>query len=268
VSDPAAVRAEWSDGDYPSIGVRLRPAAEALIGRLAPLDGAEVLDVATGTGNAALLAARAGASVVGVDLTPELLDIARRRARDEGLYVDFIEGDAEALEFEEDRFDVVVSTFGVIFAPRPAVAAGELARVLTPGGRLGLTTWPIEGLAAAMRGVIARHLPNADPPPPEPPPWVTAQGLRELFAPRGVHIEVERRDDVVWRFDDAAEAVTFVETSLAGEMRTARLAVDAAGGMPALRADLQALFTEWDTAGGDGLALPFDYLLVTGTKTG
>jgi hypothetical protein len=119
-----------------------------------------------------------------------------------------------------------------------------------------------------MRGVIARHLPNADPPPPEPPPWVTAQGLRELFAPRGVHIEVERRDDVVWRFDDAAEAVTFVESSLAGEMRTARLAVDAAGGMSALRADLQALFTEWDTAGGDGLALPFDYLLVTGTKTG
>jgi len=265
VSDPAAVRADWSEGDYPAIAARLAPAADTLLDRLGPLDGAELLDVATGTGNAALSAARRGARVVGVDLTPELLGLGRRAAAAQDLSIDFIEGDAEALEFEEDRFDVVVSTFGVIFAPRPAVAAGELARVLTPGGRLGLTTWPADGLAAAMARTIAAHVPGGGP--RRPPPWTTPEGLRELFDPRGVGLEIERGTDLVWRFADAAEAVAFIDEHLAGELRAARPAIEAAGRMGALREDLRALFTEWG-GGGDGVALPFDYLLVTGTKTG
>ena len=205
--------------------------------------------------------------MVGVDLTTELLDVARRRARDEGMAADFLEGDAEALEFEEDRFDVVTSTFGAIFAPRPAVAAGELARVLTPGGRLGLTTWPSDGLVAAMGGTIARHVPDAGEPPATPPPWSSEAGLRKLFDQRGVALEVERRTDLAWRFADAAQALAFMEEKVAG-FRAARSAIDAAGAMDAMREDVRALFAEWDAGGGDGLVLPYDYLLVAGTKTG
>src|SRR4051812_19685640 len=115
MSDAEAVRAEWTDGDYPSVAQHLRPASEALLHALGSLDGVELLDVATGTGNLALAAARAGADhVVGVDLTPELLTVAREGAAAEGLNADFLTGDAEALEFEDGRFDVVSSTFGVI----------------------------------------------------------------------------------------------------------------------------------------------------------
>jgi SAM-dependent methyltransferase len=269
MSDPSAVRAEWAAGDYPSVGERLRPAAEALVAALEPLRGTEVLDVATGTGNAALAAARAGARVVGVDLTPELLEVARERARAEGLEADFLEGDAEALEFEEDRFDRVMSTFGVIFAPRPAVAAGELARVCTPGGTIGLTTWPLDGLAAAMRVELAPLAGIDEPvaPSPGPPPWTTPEGIRSLFEPRGVEVTVERRADLVWRFADVEAAAVFAERSMSA-IALALPAIEAAGRIDAFRAGLRALFARWSRDEDSGCVLPLDYLLTIGTKTG
>jgi SAM-dependent methyltransferase len=269
MSDRAAVRAEWAAGDYPSVGERLRPAAEALVAALSPLAGLELLDVATGTGNVALAAARAGARVVGVDLTPELLEEARRRARDEGLEVDFLEGDAEALEFEEDRFDRVTSTFGVIFAPRPAVAAGELARVTTPGGVIGLTTWPLDGVAARMRAELAPLAGVQEPVGPSggPPPWSTEEGIRELFAPRGVEVTVERRTDMVWRFADADAAAAFAMRAMAAIHR-ALPAIEAAGRLDLFRDGLRDLFGQWGHEEDGGLAVPYDYLLVLGTKTG
>lgn len=266
MSDPDAVRAEWSDGDYPSVAQRLRPASETLLQALGPLAGVELLDVATGTGNVALAAARAGADhVVGVDLTPELLDVARDAAERENLDADFVVGDAEALEFEEDRFDVVTSTFGVIFAPRPAVAAGELARVLAPGGRLGLTTWPLGSVPAHMAAAIARHVPATEPPRLAPPPWATADRLRELFDPRGVDLTIEPRV-LHWRFPDAATMAAFALDKVAG-MRAARRAAGPAT-TEVLRADLIALFSDRGKREGDELAVPFDYLLVRGIKTG
>jgi SAM-dependent methyltransferase len=269
MSDAAAVRAEWATGDYPSVGERLLPAAEAVIAALGPLRDLELLDVATGTGNTALLAARAGARVVGVDLTPELLEVARERARAEGLTVDFLVGDAESLEFEEDRFDRVTSTFGVIFAPRPAVAAGELARVTTPGGVIGLTTWPLDGVAAAMRTELAPIAGVAQPAAPSPGsvPWTTADGIRALFEPRGVETRTERRHDLVWRFADAGEAAAFAERSMAA-IQLALPAMEAAGRLDAFRAALRDLFERYGRREDGGLAIPFDYLLTLGTKTG
>jgi SAM-dependent methyltransferase len=263
MSDAEAVRAEWSDGDYPAVAEHLRPAADTLLRALGPLDGVEVLDVATGTGNVALAAARAGAGhVVGVDLTPELLAVAREAADREGLdAVEFVTGDAEALEFEEDRFDVVTSTFGVIFAPRPAVAAGELARVLTPGGRLGLTTWPVGSVPAEMAAAVARLVAPAQEPRLAPAAWATEDGLHELFGPRGVELSIQRHV-LHWRFTDPEAAAAFAFDRVAG-MRAAQRA-----GTPeqvqALRAEIVQLFRER----GDADGIPYEYLLVRGRKIG
>jgi SAM-dependent methyltransferase len=263
MSDAEAVRAEWSDGDYPAVARHLRPASEALLKALGPLEGGELLDVATGTGNLALAAARAGAGhVVGVDLTPELLAVAREAADRAGLdQVDFVEGDAEALEFEEDRFDVVTSTFGVIFAPRAAVAAGELARVLTPGGRLGLTTWPVGSVPAEMAAAVARVVSPAQEPRLAPAAWATEEGLHELFTPRGVELSIQRHV-LHWRFRDPEAAAAFAFDRVAG-MRAAQRA-----GTPeqveTLRAEIVALFRER----ADDQGIPFEYLLVRGIKTG
>jgi SAM-dependent methyltransferase len=268
MSDAEAVRAEWADGDYPAVAVHLRPASEALVQALGPLDGVELLDVATGTGNLALTAARAGAGhVVGLDLTPELLAVGRETADREGLdAVEFVEGDAEALAFEEDRFDVVTSVFGVIFAPRPAVAAGELARVLTPGGRLGLTTWPVGSVPAAMAALVARRMPTPEPVPLAPPRWATEDGLRELFDPRGVELSIQRHT-LHWRFPDARAMADFAIERVAG-LRAAQRAAGGPEAIAALRSDLVALFEERGEPDGDALAVPYDYLLVRGVKTG
>src|SRR5208283_4800657 len=123
----------WSVGDYPDLAKNIQAVADVLVERSGAAPGQDLLDVATGTGNVAIPAALAGARVTGLDLTPELLEVARRRASDAGVDVNFIEGDAEELPFEDDSFDRVTSCFGVIFAPRQAHAAGELARVARPG---------------------------------------------------------------------------------------------------------------------------------------
>jgi len=267
MSDAQAVRAEWSDGDYPAVAQQLRPASEAIVHALGPLDGVELLDVATGTGNLALLAAQAGADhVVGVDLTPELLEVARARADEAGLdQVEFIEGDAEALEFEEDRFDVVTSCFGVIFAPRPAVAAGELARVLTPGGRLALATWPGDSVPALMGALVGRRMPQGDGPPPPPAHWATPEALHDLFDARGVELSIQRHT-LQWRARDLATLVAFTLDKVAG-MRAARRALGE-GATDGLRADLMALFSEHGSQEDGSFAVPYDYLLVRGVKTG
>jgi SAM-dependent methyltransferase len=262
MSDAEAVRAEWADGDYPAVARHLRPASQALLHALGPLDGAELLDVATGTGNFALLAVEAGADhVVGVDLTPELLSVAREAADRAGLdAVEFETGDAESLDFEEDRFDVVTSTFGVIFAPRPAVAAGELARVLTPGGRLGLTTWPAGSTSAGMAAAVARLVPSEEP-RLAPQSWATEDGLHELFAHRGVELSIQHHR-LHWPFPDPAEGARFAFDHVAG-MRAARreLGPDREA---ELLTDLTTLFSERADAEG----IPFDYLLVRGIKVG
>lgn len=266
MADAAAVRAEWADTDYPTLAERLQPAADVLLAALSPIADTELLDVATGTGNLALAAARAGASpVVGVDLTPELLEVGRAVAGRENLDVDFVVGDAEALQFEEDRFDVVTSTFGVIFAPRAAVAAGELARVLTPGGRLGLTTWSAESVAAEMALAIGRCVRRARSPLLSESPWASERGLRELFAPRGVELSI-RREVLHWHFPDAAATAAFAIDRIAGMRAAQRIAEP--GEVDALRSALTALVAERGRQTAKGFSTPLQYLLVTGVKTG
>ena len=162
-------RATWAAGDYAAVAEVIDEAPPRdLLDRVGVSPGEDVLDVATGTGNIALRAAAAGAHVIGLDLTPELFETARRRAAEQSVVIDWIEGDAEELPFEDGR-DRVLSAFGVQFAPRHEIVAHELARVTRPGGRIGLVNWTPTGQVGELFKIMGRYLP---PPPrassPEP----------------------------------------------------------------------------------------------------
>ena len=153
------VRASWAAGDYAAVAQRqLWPVGERIIRRVGVRPGEDVLDVACGSGNAAIRAAQAGGRVVGVDLTPELFEAGRRLAAQAGVEVEWLEGDAEALPVKDASFDVVVSVFGCMFAPRHQVAADELARALRSGGRLCVCAWTPEGALGEFFRTIGTHL--------------------------------------------------------------------------------------------------------------
>src|SRR5918992_4622197 len=205
-------RATWAAGDYASVAERIDEAPPRdLLARADIAPGHEVLDVATGTGNIAIRTAAAGARTIGLDLTPELFETARRRADERGVTVEWIEGDAEALPFEDNRFDRVLSTFGVQFAPRHEVVARELARVCRPGGRIGLVSWTPQGQIGELFKIMGRYMP-APPDYASPPPlWGSEEHVRSLFASTGVEFEFARGLNP-WRYDSAEDYVAFMET--------------------------------------------------------
>ncbi len=147
----------WDAGDYAAVGAKIVPVAERLIDRMDLAGGARVLDIATGTGNAAIAAARGDCEVVGIDFAVGLLRSARARAEGDRFAIEFREADAGALPFKDASFDAVVSVFGVMFAPDQERAAAELLRVCRPGGRIGLAAWTPDGMVGEMFGILARH---------------------------------------------------------------------------------------------------------------
>lgn len=176
------LRAVWMAGDFGKLAKMTAPSAEAFVAGLQIGPGMNVLDVACGTGNLALPAARAGATVTGLDIAPNLLEQARARAAQEGLQIRFDEGDAEAMPYADASFDVVMSMFGAMFAPRPEVVAVELARVLKPGGTLAMANWNPASFTGRMFRVSAQHLP---PPAGVKPPvlWGDEETVRERLEP-------------------------------------------------------------------------------------
>ena len=184
---------DWSVGRYEETAAQLLPAAELLVEEAAPLAGKQVVDVGCGTGNAALLAAVRGARVTGVDPAPRLLDVARGRAAAAALDVTFRAGDAAALPVADSSADVVLSVFGVIFAPDARVAAAELARVTAEDGRILLTAW-IPGGAVSRTNQVAQEAVLRALGAPAPPPrfaWHDAGALDQLLAPHGFSVTVE-----------------------------------------------------------------------------
>jgi SAM-dependent methyltransferase len=195
-------QAMWASGDFGVIAALIPIVAERLVDSVDPAAGARVLDVAGGTGNAAIAAARAGGHVICTDYVPALLNRGRERARAEGLAIEFEPADAEALPYADGTFDVVLSMFGSMFAPDQERAAAELTRVTRPGGRIGLASWTPSGFL----GDLFRAQAAVVPPPPgvaSPLRWGTEEGIEELLGAEVESIRTRRRD-FTWRFADAA----------------------------------------------------------------
>jgi ubiquinone/menaquinone biosynthesis C-methylase UbiE len=185
-------KAAWSDGDFNALAISIMPVAEQLAYAVDPRPGQRLLDIACGSGNGALVAARRYCDVTGLDFAPNLLERARLRAGAEGTQVEFIEGDAQALPFEDASFDHVISTFGIMFAPNQERAAAELLRVTKPGGRIGMANWTPEHFGGQFFRTIAKYA----PPPAGLKPgtrWGTEQGLKELIGPGVSSMKLEQR---------------------------------------------------------------------------
>jgi SAM-dependent methyltransferase len=186
---------DWSIGRYERIAEQVRPAAEAVVEAAAPARGERVVDLGCGTGNAALLAAARGASTLGVDPAPRLLEVARERAAAAGLPATFAVGDAADIPVEDGAADAVLSVFGVIYCDEPPAAAAELARVTAPGGRIVLSAWPPGGALGEVARVGREAVAEAAGTPPGPPPfaWHEAEALEDLLGPHGFAPTLEGR---------------------------------------------------------------------------
>lgn len=241
VEHKRAARAMWAAGDYPSVAEReLWPLGERIVARAGVRPGEDVLDIGCGTGNAAIRAAQAGGRVVGVDLTPELFGAARRLASAARVEVEWVEGDAEALCFADQSFDVVVSAVGVMFAPRHEAAAREMVRVLRPGGRFVLCNWADDSAISDVFRAAGRYL----PPPPDAasPPWLwgSADHVRSLFSGAGIELTFECGTIELPAFESADAEIEYHTTRL-GPLIAARQRAEAGGRWPQLRGELASL---------------------------
>src|ERR687884_1578411 len=190
----------WALGDYRKIAEIIVPAARSLLDACAISAGQEVLDVAAGNGNLALLAAEEGADVVASDLSPGQVELGRARTEAEGVDVEWVEADAEDLPFEDDRFDCVASVFGVVFAPRPERVAREMFRVVKPGGTVGMANWGRYGSQGEFFECTAKYAPALPEGVPNPRDWGEEEIVRERLGPYAASLQIERVS-THWEFD-------------------------------------------------------------------
>lgn len=259
-------RALWSGGKYEVIGERIAGGSKAALEAVGAGEGTSLLDVACGTGSGAIPAALAGAKVTALDITPRLLDIARERAGEAGAEIEFAEGDAQDLPFEDGSFDAAISVFGSMFAPDHVKAAGELARVLKPGGKFAVAAWTPEGSFGRMFKTAASHM----PPPPEgfqsPILWGTEDHAREIF--EGTAVDLEFRRHKVRIEYESLEAGMAENEETVPPVVAARKALEPEGKWDALRADLAEMYADVNDSSGDALTYDGEYLLTVGTKAG
>jgi ubiquinone/menaquinone biosynthesis C-methylase UbiE len=259
----AGQRQAWAAGDYARFAAVFVPLSERFCDAADLRAGQRVLDVATGSGNTAIAAARRFCAVTGVDYVPALLARARERAAVEGLAIEFREGDAEALPFADASFDAVLSTFGTMFAPDQQQAARELLRVCRPGGTIALANWTPEGLVGEILRAMGRHLP---PPPamvPSPLSWGTEARLCVLFGDRVAALAATRRI-FVQRYPSVAFYVDFVRTHY-GPTLKAFEALGAAG-QTRLAESIAEVATRFNCSGDDTLVMHAEYLEVVATR--
>jgi SAM-dependent methyltransferase len=253
----------WSEGDFAMVAGLIMKVAEDLAEALDIVPDERVLDVACGSGNGAIAAARRSwGNVVGADFVPALLERGRERAAAERLDVEFVEGDAENLPFGDGEFDVVMSIFGAMFAPDHERCAAELLRVCKPGGRIGMANWVPDGGIGRMFMTIAKHAP---PPPGVKPPllWGTEEHLREYFGDGIADLHIERKRSRQ-TFRSVDHWLDFFRTYFG----PTKVAFERVGpeGEAALEADLRQYLEEANTAGDRALVIEPEYLEVTATR--
>ena len=257
-------RTMWALGDYPSVAAEIIPDLGAVLVEACGIGpGARVLDVAAGSGNAAIPAARAGASVVACDLTPELFAAGREQAVRHGVDVQWREADAEALPFADGEFDVVLSCVGVMFAPHHQAAADEMARVCRPGGTIGLVNWTPEGFVGQM---FATMKPYAPPPPPgaQPPPlWGNEDHVLTLLGERVTDVSVRRQTVTVDHFAEPEAFRDYFKNRYGPTIATYRGITDDPERVAALDRDLAELARSHDR-GTETTVMDWEYLVFTG----
>lgn len=266
--EKAAVRSMWALGDYHRFATStVWEVGPVLVEACGIGAGQRVLDVAAGTGNAAIRAAEAGARVVASDLTPEHFEAGRREAAVRGVKLEWVEADVEALPFEDDAFDAVTSVFGVIFAPDHRAAADEMLRVCRPGGIVGVAAFRPEGAAAAFFDLIARYAPA--PPPHASPPllWGTEDHIRRLFGGR-VELLTFRRSSYVERSPGGPETYVELFRTTFGPVIALRRLLEAEPERLAAFDEAFTRFAEQENRGAPGgpAEYPYEYLLITARK--
>jgi ubiquinone/menaquinone biosynthesis C-methylase UbiE len=252
-------KAMWTAGDYGEVAQRIVSVGELVAERAGAGAGIELLDVATGTGNVSVPAALAGAKVTGLDLTPKLLQEQRARAAAAGVEVELVEGDAEELPFADASFDSVTSCFGVMFAPRQAVAAGELVRVARPGGRIVVAAWTPNGMVGRMFRASAPYM----PPPPEgfvpPVMWGEEGHVRGLFESSSAELAFELHS--ITFEGDSVEAWVERDERILGPSVMAKAALEQQGRYDELRRDVSDLYEEFNEADDGSFRAPAEYLV-------
>jgi SAM-dependent methyltransferase len=253
----------WATGDFNVIALSVIDASEQLVNAVDARAGQRVLDVACGSGNASLIAARRYCEVTGIDYVPQLLARARQRATAEGTQIDFREGDAQALPIGDASFDVVLSVFGVMFAPDQARAANELLRACHSDGTIGLANWTPDGWGGDLFRALSKHLPPAPAGMKPGIRWGTEQGIRELLGDGTTSISFTKHAFAQhYRSLDHALDVFF---TYYGPTARPFAAADAAG-KNALRQDVAAVFRKYDEAPDGGCAMRCEYLQVVATR--
>lgn len=259
----ARLKATWMAGDFGQIAKYLEPIGEQFVARRNIKAGTRVLDVACGTGNLSIPAAKAGAIVTGVDIATNLLEQARARAKREGVNVQFDEGDAEQLPYPDASFDLVVSQFGAMFAPRPERVAAELTRVCRSGGQIVMANWTPRGFIGQMFKSTGAHVP---PPPSVPPPvlWGDEATVRERFRDGIAHLQLTPLMAALTYPFTAPETVEFFRLYYGPTQRAfAALPEDK---QPALRRDLDNLWAQHNQATDGTTDVKAEYLEVVATR--
>lgn len=260
-------RALWASGDYPAVAADLIPTLGAeLVDACGVRPGDQVLDVAAGSGNAAIPAAALGAVVTASDLTPELFDSGRRIAAERGVNLEWTEADAEALPFADDSFDVVMSCVGAMFAPHHQATADELVRVTRPGGRIGMINWTPQGF---IGNLFATLKPYAPPPPPgaSPPPlWGDEDHVRTLFGDRVADLTMRRQTVRLAPCPTAVEFREYWKRNYGPTIAAYKFTAADAARVNTLDEDFLAFLERSNRGEADRAFWEAEYLLVTATK--
>lgn len=256
------LKTTWEAGDFSEIARHIESAAEDFVGRLDIQPGMKVLDVACGNGNLAIVAAQKGADVAGIDIADYLVEAAKKRAESLGLSIKFEQADAEALPYDDNSFDVVMTMYGAMFAPRPEVTASELVRVCKPGGLVAMANWTPGGFAGQMFKLSGKYLPPPDMPPPVL--WGFPETVRERFGDRLTNLQMTPRM-AQFEYDMTPAEVVELFRNYFGPTVMAFKAI-APENVEAYRSDLEALWAEHNTAEGNKTHVEGEYLEVIGTK--